>query len=80
MNELFENAVIEAADLLLLVFFSALILIAAWGALWIRTVKKSNPPPYYVSKGKERKEVEKVEPYTIFRAVVNCLKEEKDRK
>lgn len=80
MNKLFENVAIEAADLLLLVFFSALILIVAWGALWIRTVKKSSPPLYFVSKGKEKKEVENVEPYTIFRAVVNCLKEEKDRK
>jgi len=77
---LFEDLAIKAADLLLFVFFSTLILIVAWGALWIRTVKKSNPPLYYVSKGKEKKEVEKVEPYTIFRAVVNCLKEEKDRK
>jgi len=77
---LFEDLAIKAADLLLFVFFSTLILIVAWGALWIRTVKKSNPPLYYVNKGKEKKEVEKVEPYTIFRAVVNCLKEEKDRK
>jgi len=77
---LFEDLAVKAADLLLFVFFSTLILIVAWGALWIRTVKKSNPPLYYVSKGKEKKEVEKVEPYTIFRAVVNCLKEEKDRK
>jgi len=77
---LFEDIAIKAADLLLLIFFSTLILIVAWGALWIRTVKKSNPPLYYVSKGKEKKEVENVEPYTIFRAVVNCLKEEKDRK
>jgi len=77
---LFEDLAIKAADLLLFVFFSTLILIVAWGALWIRAAKKANPPLYYVSKGKEKKEVEKVEPYTIFRAVVNCLKEEKDRK
>jgi len=77
---LFEDVIVKAADLLLFIFFSTLFLIVAWGALWIRTVKKSNPPLYYVSKGKEKKEVENVEPYTIFRAVINCLKEEKDRK
>jgi len=77
---LFEDVVVKAADLLLFIFISTLILIVAWGALWIRTVKKSNPPLYYVSKGKEKKEVDNIEPYTIFRAVVNCLKEEKDRK
>ncbi|MDH5267416.1 MAG: hypothetical protein OEW62_07035 [Candidatus Bathyarchaeota archaeon] len=77
---LFEDAAVKAADLLLLVFLSTLILIVAWGALWIRTVKKPNHPLYYISKGKEKKQVQNVEPYTIFRAVVNCLKEEKDRK
>jgi len=77
---LFEDVVVNAAGLLLFIFFSTLILIVVWGALWIRTVKKSNPPTYYVSKGKRKKEVDNVEPYTIFRAVVNCLKEEKNRK
>ncbi len=76
---MFEDLAVKAADLLLFVFLSTLILIVAWGALWIRTVKKSNPPLYYASEKKEKK-VEDVEPYTIFRAVVNCLKEEKDRK
>jgi hypothetical protein len=77
---LFEDAVVKGADLLLFIFLSTLILLVAWGALWIRTVKKSNPPIYYDSKGKKKKEVDNVEPYTIFRAVVNCLKEEKDKK
>jgi len=77
---LFEDVIVKAADLLLFIFFPTLFLIVAWGALWVRTVKKSSPPLYYVSKGKEKKEVENVEPYTIFRAVINCLKEEKDKR
>lgn len=76
---MFGDISIVGSHLLLVVFFLALISIVVLGALWVRSLKKSNPSLYYLSKRKEKKDV-RVEPYTIFRAVINAMREEEKEK